>query len=220
MLLTFAQLNPLSLANLPAMQVLLIDNLDSFAHNLVHCLALAGGEVHIRRSDTIDPGEVLSAVPDLVVLSPGPGRPEAAGEMMEVIAQSIKVGIPVFGVCLGMQGICAHYGVPVVHAPAPIHGKASELAHSGRELFEGLPSPLVVGRYHSLCADAEALDKSRELDAVARTDDGVVMAVTHRFLPIWGVQFHPESILTPDGQKLVANAVRLTEEYWEEKTRS
>ena len=181
--------------------ILLVDNYDSFTWNLWHQLAAAAGEVVVRRNDEVTVDEVLAMAPRAVVFSPGPGRPAEAGICPELLA-ALPAEMPFLGVCLGHQALVEHCGGVLERDPAPMHGKASEVLHEGAGLFRGLPSPLVVGRYHSLRARADALPQALRLDAW--TADGQVMAVAHRERPWFGIQFHPESVLTPDGGRLIA----------------
>ncbi|MDP9341835.1 MAG: aminodeoxychorismate/anthranilate synthase component II [Actinomycetota bacterium] len=186
--------------------ILVVDHYDSFVYNLVQLIEGFGHGTEVVRSDA-EPVEALAARrPDAVILSPGPGRPEDAGCFVELIA-ALDPETPLLGVCLGHQAIGAAFGATVNRAPEPVHGKASAVHHTGQGIFEGLPQPFQAGRYHSLVVDREALPP--ELEITAQTDDGLVMALKHRDLPRYGVQFHPESILTPDGPKLVENFLML-----------
>ncbi|MFB6086995.1 MAG: aminodeoxychorismate/anthranilate synthase component II [Haloarculaceae archaeon] len=191
--------------------VLVVDNYDSFAYNLVQYvgeviatdafLPEVAGEVVVRRNDAVDVAGIRALDPDAVVVSPGPGTPQEAGVSMPVFAD---LSYPTLGVCLGHQALCAAAGAPVGHAEAVVHGKPSAVDHDGRGVFSGLASPIEVGRYHSLAVEREALPA--ELEESAHTDDeaGVVMGVRHRERPHVGVQFHPESILTDSGKRMVA----------------
>jgi anthranilate synthase/aminodeoxychorismate synthase-like glutamine amidotransferase len=183
--------------------IFLVDNYDSFTWNLVQAVGKLGYAVEVARNDRFDPAEVISRVPEAVIVSPGPGRPENAGRSLEVIAAAEDGGIPVLGVCLGHQAIAALHGGRVERAPAPRHGKSSPVFHGGGELFEGVPSPFEAGRYHSLIVSDEGLPEV--LRVAARSADGLVMALSHRSKPVFGVQFHPESVLTPSGEKILAN---------------
>jgi len=186
--------------------ILVIDHYDSFVYNLVQLVEGFGYETRVVRSDDAGAGDLTASRPDAVILSPGPGRPESAGcflEMVKVLDQST----PMLGVCLGHQAIGAAFGGPVVRAPEPVHGKASLVYHEGRGILEGLPSPFEAGRYHSLVVDRATLPD--DLVVTAETQDGLVMAVEHRTLPRFGVQFHPESILTPFGPQIVENFLAL-----------
>jgi len=186
--------------------ILVIDHYDSFVYNLVQLVEGFGYETRVVRSDDAGAGDLTASRPDAVILSPGPGRPESAGcflEMVKVLDQTT----PMLGVCLGHQAIGAAFGGPVVRAPEPVHGKASLVYHEGRGILEGLPSPFEAGRYHSLVVDRATLPD--DLVVTAETQDGLVMAVEHRTLPRFGVQFHPESILTPFGPQIVENFLAL-----------
>lgn len=183
--------------------IFLVDNYDSFTWNLVQAVGKLGFSVEVARNDRFDPEEVVSRRPEAVIVSPGPGRPEGAGRSIEMIATSEREGIPVLGVCLGHQAIAALHGGSVRRAPAPRHGKSSPILHDGGLLFEGLPNPFEAGRYHSLVVSEQGLPD--ELRVTARTEDGLVMALAHRSRPVYGVQFHPESVLTPAGERLLAN---------------
>ncbi|HMC10216.1 MAG TPA: aminodeoxychorismate/anthranilate synthase component II [Pirellulaceae bacterium] len=186
--------------------IVLIDNYDSFVHNLERYLRRLGQQTLVVRNDAITPDEVLDRQPTAVVLSPGPCTPSEAGCSLELVR--LAVGrIPLLGVCLGHQAIAAALGGRVVRGERPVHGRTSRILHHGAGLFAGLPSPLVVGRYHSLVVDEETLP--RDLEVTARTDDGIVMALAHRQWPVFGVQFHPESILTDQGYSILANFLRL-----------
>jgi anthranilate synthase component II len=180
--------------------ILLIDNYDSFTYNLAHLLEELGAEVKVVRNDKIDADEAERLAPSHLVISPGPGRPENAGVSLEIV-ERLGPNVPTLGVCLGHQAIIQAFGGEVGQAQRLVHGKASEIAHDGRGLFSGLPDPLQGGRYHSLAATRVP----EELEVCATTDDGEVMAVRHRELPVIGIQFHPESVLTPDGPALAKN---------------
>jgi len=190
--------------------ILVIDNYDSFTYNLVQLLSALGAEVRVERNDAIAADEVLALRPSGIVISPGPGTPADAGVSSDVVRAAASARVPVLGVCLGHQVIAEAFGATVCRAPRPVHGKTDEIAHAGTGLFAGLPDPFTATRYHSLCVDAGSIEEP--LVAVARTGDGVVMGIEHRDLPIFGVQFHPESVLTPDGAKLLANFLDLTGE--------
>jgi len=186
--------------------ILLIDNYDSFTFNLYQLMAELGAEVRVERNDALRPEEALALEPAAIVLSPGPGRPAGAG-ITPALLESLPDELPLLGVCLGHQALVESEGGRLEVDPVPVHGKRSSLRHDGKGLFEGLPHPLVAGRYHSLRAERAALPESLEL--CAETEDGLVMAVRHRAKPRHGLQFHPESILTPDGRGLLANFLRL-----------
>jgi anthranilate synthase/aminodeoxychorismate synthase-like glutamine amidotransferase len=183
-------------------RVLLIDNYDSFVYNLVQELGELGAEPAVFRNDAIDMDGVRAAAPDAIVISPGPGRPESAGVSMEVV-RTFAGEIPILGVCLGHQCIGEVYGGRTVSAPTLMHGKTSQIHHDGSGVFAGLPDPFVATRYHSLVIEPASVPDV--LEVTARTSDGVVMGLRHRELAVEGVQFHPESILTPSGPNLLAN---------------
>jgi len=180
--------------------ILLIDNYDSFTYNLAHLFQELGAEVTVLRNDSLDADEAERLAPSHLVISPGPGRPGEAGATIEIVKR-LGPTIPTLGVCLGHQAIVEAFGGEVGSARRLVHGKASSVSHDGRGLFEGLPDPLEAGRYHSLAATAVP----DSLEVCATTEDGEVMAVRHRELPIDGIQFHPESVLTPDGPTLGKN---------------
>ena len=183
------------------MKVLLLDNYDSFTYNLAQYLGELGHAPDVRRNDHISIGEVEAMRPDRIVISPGPGRPEDAGISVEVIRR-FGAHTPVFGVCLGHQGIGYAFGGDVVRAPVLMHGKVSSVQHDGKGVFAGVSQPFVAGRYHSLIV-ADPLPAVLEI--AARTDDGIVMGLRHREWPVHGVQFHPESVLTGEGRKILRN---------------
>jgi anthranilate synthase/aminodeoxychorismate synthase-like glutamine amidotransferase len=186
--------------------ILLIDNYDSFVYNLARYLAELGCETQVIRNDAMAVADVVRMAPRAIVISPGPCTPLEAGISMEVIRQCGPT-IPILGVCLGHQAIAAALGGRVIRAPEPIHGRISLVRHDGRGLFEDLPNPLRATRYHSLIAEESSLPEC--LCITARTTDGVCMALEHTTWPAYGVQFHPESILTDSGHKLLANFLRL-----------
>ena len=188
-------------------RILLIDNYDSFTYNLVQAFAARGADVHVIRNDAIDADEAIELEPTHLVISPGPGRPQDAGNSLEMIA-TFGERIPVLGVCLGHQCLVSHFGGAIVRAERLMHGKTSLVRHDGDSLFAGMSQPFAAGRYHSLCADPKSLPAVLQL--TAETDRGEIMAVRHKTLPLNGVQFHPESILTPEGDKLLANFMRTT----------
>jgi anthranilate synthase/aminodeoxychorismate synthase-like glutamine amidotransferase len=185
-----------------AVRVLLIDNYDSFTYNLVQELGELGAEPLVRRNDAVDVAGIRELAPDALVISPGPGRPEEGGVSLEAIA-TLAGELPILGVCLGHQCIGQAYGATVVRAPQLMHGKTSTIFHSGTGIFEGLPNPIEATRYHSLIVDRASLPPV--LEVTAETADGIVMGLAHRDLAVWGVQFHPESILTPLGPRLLEN---------------
>ncbi len=180
--------------------VLVIDNYDSFTYNLVQYLGELGAEVGVVRNDKASVQELIGLGPDRLVVSPGPCTPKEAGISVEAVRRFAEAGTPVLGVCLGHQSMVEAFGGKVVRGD-PIHGKDAEVKHDGRSIYEGLSNPLVAGRYHSLIADPDLPD---ELELTSSYGD-VVMGVRHRELPAEGVQFHPESVLTPQGKKLLAN---------------
>jgi anthranilate synthase/aminodeoxychorismate synthase-like glutamine amidotransferase len=180
--------------------ILLIDNYDSFTYNLAHLFAEQGAEVVVRRNDAIDPDEAERLAPSHLVVSPGPGRPADAGSTRDIITR-LAPRTPTFGVCLGHQAIVEVFGGRVGRAKTLVHGKASVITHDGRGLFAGLPDDFLAGRYHSLAATS--IPDELEISAFCSEDE--VMAVRHRRLPVDGVQFHPESVLTPIGPQLARN---------------
>ena len=187
--------------------ILLIDNYDSFTHNLVHYLGELGETCDVRRNDTLSVRDALALEPEAIVLSPGPCSPNEAGICCELIAEAAG-RVPVLGVCLGHQAIGQAFGAKVVRAPEPVHGKTSPVLHAGSDVFAGLPSPFEAARYHSLVVPEASLPGT--LVATARTADGVVMGLRHRDLPVFGVQFHPESIASQHGPALLRNFLGIT----------
>ncbi len=183
-----------------AVRVLVVDNYDSFTYNLVQFLGELGAELEVVRNDRAPVDELLERRPDRVVVSPGPCTPNEAGVSLEVVRRFPEAGVPTLGVCLGHQSMAQAFGGKVIQHE-PVHGKTCEIRHDGRTIFEGLPSPLTVGRYHSLVVDHELPD---EFESSAE-GGGVVMAIRHRELPAEGVQFHPESVLTDHGKALLRN---------------
>ncbi|MBN2404143.1 MAG: anthranilate phosphoribosyltransferase, partial [Coriobacteriia bacterium] len=190
--------------------ILVIDNYDSFTYNLVQLLGALGADVRVERNDAVSPGQVVAMSPAGVVVSPGPGMPSDAGASEAVLSAAAEAGIPVLGVCLGHQAIAEVYGGRVVRAPRPVHGKTADVYHNGTGLLEGMPNPFTATRYHSLIVDFDSLPV--ELEVTAKTDDGLIMALRHRQLPVYGVQFHPESVLSPEGTKVLENFLTLTGE--------
>jgi anthranilate synthase/aminodeoxychorismate synthase-like glutamine amidotransferase len=188
-------------------RVLVIDNYDSFTYNLVQYLGELGAEVEVVRNDKATVAELLARRPDRLVISPGPCTPAEAGISTEASRAFPEAAIPTLGVCLGHQAMVEAFGGATIRGE-PIHGKDAEVQHDGQSLFEGLPNPMTAGRYHSLVADPATLPAELEQTA---SYDGVVMAVRHRTLPAEGVQFHPESVLTPEGKRLLENF--LSESY-------
>jgi anthranilate synthase component 2 len=191
------------------MKLLILDNYDSFVFNLVQGLRALGATTRVERNDAIDLPEVVRFAPDAIVISPGPGRPEEPSYfgVCGAVIRELSGRTPILGVCLGHQGIVHELGGQVVRAPVVMHGKTSAIHHAGTGLFAGVPSPCEVMRYHSLIADATRVPEC--LRVTARTADGIVMAVEHRDVPLYGVQFHPESIGTPMGPRMLENFLRL-----------
>ncbi|HEY9229338.1 MAG TPA: aminodeoxychorismate/anthranilate synthase component II [Gemmatimonadaceae bacterium] len=188
--------------------ILVIDNYDSFTYNLVQYLGELGAEVVVRRNDAIEVDEVGTLRPSAVVLSPGPCTPKEAGVTVDVIRRWGS-SIPTLGVCLGHQAIGEAYGGDVVRAERIMHGKTSEICHDGTGIFAGLPSPMEVMRYHSLIVERRTMPAELEIVAVAKDDPSEVHAVKHRDHPVYGVQFHPESVMTPHGKALLKNFLEL-----------
>lgn len=184
-------------------RVFLIDNFDSFTYNIAHGMAAAGATVEVRRADGVDLDALEADPPDLLVLSPGPGRPQDALVALEAIRR-FAGRVPIFGVCLGMQCLAVAYGGTVGPAPEPVHGKATRVLHDGRGLFHGLASPLRAARYHSLCVR----EVPACLEVTATSEDGIPMALRHKGIRMAGVQFHPDSFLTDDGPAILAHALR------------
>ncbi len=185
-------------------ELLIIDNYDSFTYNLVQYLARIGAEACVARNDQVTVSEVQELRPDAIVISPGPSRPEKAGISVELVRR-LGPSIPILGVCLGHQAIGVAYGAQVIRVP-PVHGKAWPVHHAGAGSFEGLPSPFDAARYHSLAVARDGLPA--DLEVTAWSKDGVIMGMRHRSHPVEGVQFHPESILTDDGEAFVAGFLR------------
>ena len=181
--------------------ILVIDNYDSFTYNLVQLLLELGADVQVVRNDVETVDEVLDREPSAIVLSPGPGRPEGAGICVDLLRREPR--LPVLGVCLGHQALAHAFGGVIERAPELMHGKTSMILHAGTDLFVGLPEPFEATRYHSLSLREDSLPDCLEI--TARTEDGVIMGLSHRELPWWGVQFHPESILTTVGGDLMSN---------------
>ena len=182
--------------------ILLIDNYDSFSYNLYQLIGEINPDIKVIRNDEMTVEEIRQLKPERIILSPGPGRPEDAGVIVDV-AKTLGKEIPVLGVCLGHQAICAAFGATVTYAKELMHGKQSLIEHDGKSVFEGIPSPVHVARYHSLAVDEKTLPDVFEI--LARTEDGEIMAVEHKEYPVYGVQFHPESVMTPDGRKMIEN---------------
>jgi len=190
----------------PLIMILLIDNYDSFTFNLYHFLGDLGAVVEVRRNDSLSVDEALALRPEAIVLSPGPCTPNEAGICLDLIAAAAAERMPLLGVCLGHQSIGQAFGGRVVRAPEPVHGKVWEVNHGGTDIFAGLPSPFRATRYHSLVVE----DLPETLIPTARTAEGLLMGLAHRDLPIWGVQFHPESIASEHGHDLLRNFLSLT----------
>jgi anthranilate synthase component II len=186
--------------------VILIDNYDSFTFNLAHYLGALGAEVSVWRNDEISVADVLAGGPDAIVLSPGPCTPNEAGICLDLV-RAAKDKIPLLGVCLGHQAIGQVFGGQVVRAPQPMHGKLSRISHNSRGVFRGINGPFQATRYHSLIVERDGAP--RELEITAETDDGLIMGVSHRELPLHGVQFHPESILSEHGSRILQNFLDL-----------
>jgi anthranilate synthase component 2 len=186
--------------------VFVLDNYDSFTYNLVQYMGELGAEMTVRRNDELTPEEVESLHPDRILLSPGPCTPREAGISVPLI-RHFSGKVPILGVCLGHQAIGAAFGGNVVRAPKLMHGKTSEVIHDGRSLFSGISSPMTCTRYHSLIVAEDGLP--RDLEVTARTEDGIIMGLRHRKHPTEGVQFHPESVLTHDGKRLIQNFLEM-----------
>lgn len=184
--------------------ILLIDNYDSFSYNLVHCVETLGRPVKVARNDEISCEEIEALAPEAIILSPGPSSPENAGICMEAVRR-FAGRIPILGVCLGMQSIAQAMGGRIVRARRVMHGKVSRITHNSTGVFRGLPSPVAVVRYHSLAADRASLPPCFEITAEA--EDGEIMGIRHRDFPLEGVQFHPESIMTSGGKRMIANFI-------------
>ena len=193
--------------------ILVIDNYDSFTFNLVQALQAAGAEVRVIRNDAIDRAGIEGLAGDAaahltgIVISPGPGDPDDAGVSMDAVRVASERRLPLLGVCLGMQSMAQVYGASIVRAPTLVHGEAAEVTHDGTGLLEGMPPSFMAARYHSLCVDAATLPPEMRVTAMSESDR-VVMGLRHASLPMEGVQFHPESVLTPEGPHLLANFLR------------
>lgn len=187
--------------------ILLIDNYDSFSYNLYQLIGEINPDIKVIRNDEMTIEEIKNLNPDRIILSPGPGRPEDAGMIMEV-AKTLGREIPILGVCLGHQAICAAYGATVTYAKELMHGKQSEVTFDKKcPLFKGCPEKALVARYHSLAVDKNTIPEELKITAV--TTEGEVMAVQHKKYPVYGVQFHPESIMTPDGKQMLENFIHI-----------
>jgi anthranilate synthase component 2 len=187
--------------------ILVIDNYDSFTWNLVHYLREAGAEVRVERNDALSPADALASGAEAVLISPGPGTPDEAGISLALVAACAEARMPLLGVCLGHQAIGQHFGGRVVRAPRVMHGKTSAIAHDGSGVFDGLPSPFAATRYHSLVVAPESIAGC--LIVSAEAEDGTVQGLRHESLPIHGVQFHPESIASEHGHRLLGNFLRV-----------
>jgi anthranilate synthase component 2 len=188
--------------------IVLIDNYDSFTFNLFHYLGGLGANVVVHRNDKVSAADVISDEPEAIVLSPGPCTPNEAGICLDLITAAAGK-VPILGVCLGHQAVGQAFGGKVVRARSVMHGKTSPIAHDGRELFRALPSPFSATRYHSLVVERASFPAALEVTAWAEDADAEIMALRHRELPVWGVQFHPESILTHEGKRLLQNFLEL-----------
>ena len=189
--------------------ILMIDNYDSFTYNLVQYIGQLGGAMEVYRNDKISIDEIRGLKPDAIVLSPGPCTPEKAGISVEVISQ-FGTTIPILGVCLGHQAIGYAYGAKVVRAQRIMHGKTSTVVNDGRTIFKRLPNPFVAGRYHSLIVERKSLPDCLEISA--ETEEGEIMGIRHKEYPVEGVQFHPESVLTPNGKRVLKNFLTMLDE--------
>ena len=183
--------------------ILLIDNYDSFSYNLYQCIGAINQDIKVVRNDELTVEEIMKLNPSHIIISPGPGRPSYAGIIEELVKKDNN--IPILGICLGHQAICEAYGAKIVHAPTIMHGKKDLIEVNTRtQIFSGLNSKIVAGRYHSLMA----IDLPEELEVIAKSNDGVIMAVKHKTKKIYGIQFHPESILTPAGKIIIKNFLK------------
>jgi anthranilate synthase component 2 len=189
--------------------ILVLDNYDSFTWNIVHYLRELGAQVRVERNDALTAAEALATGAKAFLISPGPGRPEEAGASLDLVAACADARRPLLGICLGHQAVARHFGARVVRAETVMHGKTSALAHDGTGLFEGLSSPLTATRYHSLTVAPESLPAG--LAANATADDGTVQGLRHTSLPIHGVQFHPESVASREGHRLLGNFIRIAQ---------
>jgi anthranilate synthase/aminodeoxychorismate synthase-like glutamine amidotransferase len=183
--------------------ILLIDNYDSFTFNLVQFFGDLGATCDVRRNDKLTPAEALATNPDAILLSPGPCTPTEAGICLDLIHAAADAKIPLLGVCLGHQSIGQAFGAKIIRAPLPVHGKTAQIHHAGTDLFANLPDPFTATRYHSLIVERETLPETLEI--TAWLDDGMIMGLAHKTLPIFGTQFHPESIATSHGHDILAN---------------
>ncbi len=186
---------------------LIVDNYDSCVYNLVQYLGELGVTSEVRRNDTISADEALALAPQAIVISPGPGVPDNSGVCLELVRKAADAGVPLFGVCLGVQAIGQAFGAKIVRGPEPMHGKMSDIRHTDEGVFQGLPNPFSATRYHSLIVERASLPDIFKI--TAETSDGVIMGLQHRKLPLHGVQFHPESIASVAGHDLLANFIEL-----------
>ena len=193
--------------------ILVIDNYDSFVYNLARYFALAGWETRVRRNDALTIQDIAAMNPQAIAMSPGPCTPAEAGICIDIV-KTFGASIPMLGVCLGHQCIGEAYGAKTTRAEKPVHGKASTIMHDGEDLFAGLPSPMQGGRYHSLIVEP---GENSPLCVTAKTSNGEIMALRHETRPVYGVQFHPESVLTPHGQKIIDNFTALALQFHREK---
>jgi anthranilate synthase/aminodeoxychorismate synthase-like glutamine amidotransferase len=198
--------------------LLVIDNYDSFTYNLVHFIGDVGGRCVVRRNDQISVAAALDLKPAGIVLSPGPCTPNEAGICLDLIAAAGKAQVPLFGVCLGHQAVGQAFGGKVVRAPVPMHGKLSEVANTGQGVFEDVPSPFTATRYHSLIVERDGLPDCLEI--TASLSDGMIMGMRHKTLPIHGVQFHPESIASQHGHRILENFLRICGDHPDQQTRA
>ena len=194
--------------------ILLIDNYDSFTYNLYQYMGIFHRDIQVVRNDKITVEEIQKLQPERIVLSPGPKSPADAGICMDVV-QEFYDKVPILGICLGHQSIGAAFGAEIIHAKELMHGKQSRITHSGRGIFQGIPSPVRVARYHSLAVDEKTL--SPDFEILARTDDGEIMAMEHKKYPVIGIQFHPESVFTEHGKKMIENFLNYENKKVEER---
>jgi anthranilate synthase component 2 len=187
--------------------IFLLDNYDSFTWNIVHYLRELGAEVRVERNDALTAGEALATGAAGFLISPGPGRPEAAGASLALVAACAEAGRPLLGICLGHQAVAQHFGARIVRSDKVMHGKTCAVSHDGTGLFDGLPSPLTVARYHSLSVAPQSVPDGLEVNAAA--GDGTVQGLRHSSLPIHGVQFHPESVASEQGHRLLGKFIRI-----------
>ena len=188
-------------------RLLLVDNYDSFTYNLVQAFLVLGADVLVYRNDEISVAQALELKPSHLCISPGPGRPDDAGVSLAMLA-AFEQRVPILGVCLGHQSLVQHFGGRIISAPRLMHGKTSMITHDGRGVYAGLSNPFQAGRYHSLAAEEATMPAALEI--TARSERGEIMGVRHRQLPVEGVQFHPESVLTPEGNRLLGNFLTMT----------